>query len=67
MCRKMDWTRDYHTKWSKSDRGKYHRIPLILESKQGINELIYNRNRLTDIENNPMVPKRYGRDGEEIN
>ena len=25
----MDWPRDYHTKWSKSEKDKYHMISLI--------------------------------------
>ena len=33
----MDGPRDYHTKWSKSDKDKYH---LYVESKK-MNELIY--------------------------
>ena len=29
ICSNMDEPRDYHSKWSKSDRGKYHVISLI--------------------------------------
>ena len=37
----MDGARDYHTKWSKPDREKYHMISLICESlKKDTNELV---------------------------
>ena len=44
ICSNMDGPRDYHTKWSKSDKDKYHMISL----KRGIlkndtNEFIYKR------------------------
>ena len=29
ICSNMDGPRDYHTKWSKSDKDKYHMISLI--------------------------------------
>ena len=29
ICSNMDGSRDYHTKWSKSDKDKYHMIWLI--------------------------------------
>ena len=29
ICSNMDRPRDYHTKWSKSDKDKYHIISLI--------------------------------------
>ena len=29
ICNNMDGPRDYHTKWSKSEKGKYHIVPLI--------------------------------------
>ena len=29
ICSNMDGPRDYHTKWSKSERDKYHMISLI--------------------------------------
>ena len=28
---KMDASRDYHTKWSKSEKDKYHMVSLICE------------------------------------
>ena len=41
ICSNMDGPRDYHTKWSKSKKDKYH-ILLIWESKKNdTNELIY--------------------------
>ena len=29
FARNMDGPRDYHTKWNKSDKDKYHKISLI--------------------------------------
>ena len=29
ICSNMDGSRDYHTKWSKSDKDKYHIISII--------------------------------------
>ena len=29
ICSKMDGPRDYHTKWSESDKDKYHMMLLI--------------------------------------
>ena len=29
ICSNMDGLRDYHTKWSKSDKDKYHMISLL--------------------------------------
>ena len=29
ICSNMDESRDYHTKWSKPDKDKYHMISLI--------------------------------------
>ena len=38
----MDGPRDYHTKWSKSEKDKYHMIPLIRGIlKNDTNKLIY--------------------------
>ena len=61
----MDGPRNYHTKWSKSDRERqiYH---LYVESKIWHKwTYLQNRNRLTDIENKLMVTKgerEWGRD-----
>ena len=33
ICSNMDGPRDYHTKWNKSDKDKYHMIPYA-ESKK---------------------------------
>ena len=55
----MDGPRDYHIKWSKPDKDKYHMILLICgiwKKKIQIN-LFPKRNRLTDIENKFMVTK----------
>ena len=36
----MDGPRDYHTKWSKSEKDKYH-ITYMCNLKNDTNELIY--------------------------
>ena len=62
-CSNMDGPRDYHTKWSKPDKDKYHMIYDIhhfyVESKKKWYKWTYiqNRNRPTDIENKLMVTK----------
>ena len=71
-CNNMDATRDYHTKWSNSERKRqvpyditYMRNSLFEESKIWYKRTyLQNRNRLTDIENKLMVTKgeRAGRD-----
>ena len=53
--------RDYHTKWSQSEKDNYHMISLIygiIKMEQNF-FLTYlkNRNRLTDIKNKFMVTK----------
>ena len=60
ICSNMDATRDSHTKWSKSERKTsytmwYH---LCVESKIWHKwTFLQNRNRITDIENRPVVAK----------
>ena len=43
ICSKMDVTRDYHTKWSKSERERQvsYDITYMWNLKYGINEPIY--------------------------
>ena len=43
ICSNMDGLGDYHTKWSKSEKDKYHMILLICRTKKknDTNELIY--------------------------
>ena len=57
----MDGPRDYHTKWSKSDRERQilYDITYMWNLKKLIQMNLYlqNRNRLTDIENKLMVKK----------
>ena len=54
----MDATRDYHTKWSKTERERYH---LSVESKIWHKRTyLQSRNRLTDIENRLVVAKGEG-------
>ena len=65
ICSNMDKPRDYHTKWGKSDKDKYHMILLICGIWKKSYKWIYlqNRNRPTDIENKCMVTKyNQGRD-----
>ena len=47
----MDRLRDYHTKWNKSDKDKYHMIPYVESKKWYRWTYIQNGNWLTDIEN----------------
>ena len=60
ICSKTDGPRDYHTKWSKSDRERQisyditHMWNLIFKKWYKWTYL-QNRNRLTDIENKLMV------------
>ena len=54
----MDWPRDCHTEWSKSDREEQisYDIAYIWNlKKNGTNELIYKTNRVTDVEDKLMV------------
>ena len=58
ICSDMDGPRDYHTKWSKSDKDKYHMILLFVESKKWYKwPYLQKRNRVTDVENKFMVTK----------
>ena len=42
ICSNIDEPRDYHTKWNKPEKYKYHMISLICEiQKNDTNELIY--------------------------
>ena len=66
ICSNMDRPRDYHTKWIKPDKDKYHDIAYVrnLKKKKWYKwTSIQNRNRPTDIENKLMVTKieRLGR------
>ena len=50
----MGRPRNYHTKWSKSDKDKYHMV-LFMNVKNGIKRsYLQNKNRLTEIENKLM-------------
>ena len=51
-----DEPRDYHTKWSKSDRGKTNMWYYMCHLKNDTNELIH-KSRLTDLENKLMVTR----------
>ena len=52
----MDGPRDYHTKWSQTEKDKYHTMSLTCVCKIWYKwTYLQNRNRLTDIENKLMV------------
>ena len=54
----MDEPRDYHIKWSKSEKNKYHMVWLLYEVlKNDTNELICKTQ--IDIENKLMVTKEH--------
>ena len=56
ICSHKDATRDYHTKWSKSEIDKYHMS--YEESKIRCKwTYLWNRNRLTDKENRLVAAK----------
>ena len=60
ICSNMDGPRDYHTKWSKSDRERqisHTAYMWNLKKKKSTNELIYKTERITDFENKLMVTK----------
>ena len=59
----MDESRDYHTKWNKPYKDKYHMKDKyhLYESKKGYKwTYLQNRNKLTDIENKLKLPKGGG-------
>ena len=61
----MDGPRDYHTKWSKSDKDKYHVIQLICGIQNTIHMNLFTKETtdwLTDFENKLMITKGGGRD-----
>ena len=65
ICSNMDRRRDYHTKWSKSDRERQtqYDITYICYLKYDTWTYLRNRNRLTDIENRLVVAKGEGGGG----
>ena len=68
VCSNVDGPRDYHTKWSKSDRERQilYDITYIWNLKNNTSECIQqNRNRPTDIENKLVITRwdrEHGRD-----
>ena len=56
ICSSLDGPRDYHSKYSKSD--KHHTISLIGGKKNVTNAVT--KRRITGIENKLMVPKGSG-------
>ena len=65
MCSNMDGPRDYHTKWSKSDRERQIYIAYMWNLKKNdTNKLIYRKkNKLTEVENKLMITKGENGDG----
>ena len=65
ICSNMDRPRDYHIKWTKLDKEKYHVITYMWNLKKiNTNELIYKINRLTDFENRHGYQRgKVGREG----
>ena len=56
ICSNMDEPRDYHSKWSKPEKDKYHLILLIYGIKKWYKWTnLQNINRPTGIENKLMV------------
>ena len=55
----MDGYRDYHIKWSKLGKDKYHMVSLIVEYEKKRYKWTYLQNRMrpTDIENKLIVTK----------
>ena len=59
----MDGPRDYHTKWSKPDKDKYHMILLILCCKTGTNVVsqLHVKNKLKEKNENILASVWYTR------
>ena len=58
----MDGHRNYHTKWSNSDKDKYHTLSLRCEfKKNGTNELIYETETDSDFKTNLYLPNGNGK------
>ena len=57
--KRLSSSRDYHTKWNKSEKDKYHVISLICGNSY-ITQWTYlqNKSRLIDMENRLMVARR---------
>ena len=65
ICSDMDGPRDYHTKWSKSDRERQisYDITYMWNLKNGTNERIYKTEIVTVVENKLMLTKGEGSGG----
>ena len=63
ICSNMDATRDYHTKWSKSERERQipYDITYMWNLKYATNEPIYKTKTDSDTENTLVVAKGEGR------
>ena len=66
ICSNKDGPRDYYTKWSKSERERQipYDITYMWNLKIRYKTYLWNKNRLTDIENRLVVAKGEGRVGE---
>ena len=59
MCSSMDATRDYYTKWNKSERERQipFDITYMWDLKYDTNGCTYETETLADTENRPVVSK----------
>ena len=58
ICNNTDRPTDYHTKWSESEKDRYHMISLLCGIlKNDTNEFIYKTETDSDIKNKFMVTK----------
>ena len=59
----MDGSRDYHIKWNKSEKDKYHMISYVWNIKIGYKwAYLQSRSRLIDIETNLWLQRGWGID-----
>ena len=57
ICSNMNESRDYHTKWSQTEKYKYHMISLNVESKNIIQMNLFEKHKLADFKNKLMITK----------
>ena len=64
ICNKLDGPKDYHTKWNKKEKDRYHMISLICRiQKNDTNELIYKtKTDSQTLKTNLWLPKGKGRE-----
>ena len=57
ICSNMDGPRNYHTKWNKTKKDKYHEIISMCNLIKMLQMNLQNRNRLKDFETKFVVTK----------